>query len=105
MFNNIITNAIQAYRGEEGVIDFKITSEGGKILFVITDYGVGIPDVIKDKLFKEMVTTKGRDGTGLGMYMAYSTIRGHFNGNLTFKSEVGKGTSFFIEIPIYKEVA
>jgi signal transduction histidine kinase len=105
VFNNIITNAIQAYRGKEGVIDFKIKSMNGKILFVITDYGVGIPDSIKSKLFKEMVTTKGRDGTGLGMYMAYSTIRGHFNGNLTFKSEVGKGTSFFVEIPIYKEVA
>ncbi|MDX1357813.1 MAG: HAMP domain-containing sensor histidine kinase, partial [Clostridia bacterium] len=105
VFNNIITNAIQAYQGKEGVIDFKIKSMNGKIQFIITDYGMGIPDSIKNRLFKEMVTTKGRDGTGLGMYMAYSTIRGHFNGNLTFQSEIGKGTSFFIEIPIYKEVA
>ena len=105
VFNNIITNAIQSYQGKEGVIDFKITSSNGKMLFVIADKGVGIPDAIQKKLFREMVTTKGKDGTGLGMYMAYSTIRGHFNGNLAFRSEVGKGTSFFIEIPIYKEVA
>ena len=104
VFNNIITNAIQAYQGKEGVIDFKITSKNGRIQFIITDKGVGIPDSIKDRLFREMVTTKGKDGTGLGMYMAYSTIRGHFNGSLTFTSEVGKGTSFFIEVPIYKEV-
>ncbi|MCD6321608.1 MAG: HAMP domain-containing histidine kinase, partial [Clostridiales bacterium] len=104
VFNNIITNAIQAYQGKEGIIDFKISSNNGKIKFVIVDKGIGIPDSIKDKLFKEMVTTKGKDGTGLGMYMAYSTIRGHFNGSLTFTSEVGKGTSFFIEVPIYKEV-
>lgn len=105
VFNNIITNAIQAYHGERGTIDFKITSSGGRILFIVTDHGTGIPDSVQNKLFKEMVTTKGKDGTGLGMYMAYSTIRGHFHGTLTFKSEVGKGTSFFIEVPIYKEVA
>ena len=105
VFNNIITNAIQAYNGKEGIIDFKISSKNGRIQFIISDKGVGIPDSIKDKLFREMVTTKGKDGTGLGMYMAYSTIRGHFKGSLTFTSEVGKGTSFFIEIPIYKEVA
>ncbi|MFO7612987.1 MAG: histidine kinase N-terminal 7TM domain-containing protein [Clostridia bacterium] len=105
VFNNIITNAIQSYHGKEGVIDFKISSGNGRILFVITDRGVGIPEKIKKKLFKEMVTTKGRDGTGLGMYMAHSTIRGHFNGRLSFESEVGKGTTFYIEIPIYKEVS
>lgn len=103
VFNNIITNAIQSYQGKNGVIDFKITSHNGRIQFVIADYGIGIPESIKDKLFKEMVTTKGKDGTGLGMYMAYSTIRGHFNGTLRFESEVGKGTRFFINIPIHKE--
>jgi len=105
VFNNIITNAIQSYQGQVGVIDFKITSNNGRILFIIADKGIGITDSIKNKLFKEMVTTKGKDGTGLGMYMAYSTIRGHFNGTLRFESEVGKGTSFYIDIPIYKEVA
>ncbi len=105
VFNNIITNAIQAYQGEKGVIDFKITQNDGRIRFVISDKGMGIPDSIKEKLFKEMVTTKGKDGTGLGMYMASSTVKGHFNGTLTFESKIGQGTSFFIDIPIYKEVA
>ncbi|MBN2558343.1 MAG: PAS domain-containing protein [Clostridia bacterium] len=105
VFNNIITNAIQSYQGKEGVIDFKISSGNGRILFVISDQGIGIPENIQKKLFKEMVTTKGRDGTGLGMYMAHSTIRGHFNGRLSFESQVGKGTTFYIEIPIYKEVS
>ncbi len=105
VFNNIITNAIQAYEGNSGVIDFKISAANGKILFVIADKGMGIPETIQKKLFREMVTTKGKDGTGLGMYMAHSTIRGHFDGNLRFSSEVGKGTTFYIDIPIYKEVS
>jgi len=104
VFNNIITNAIQAYHGKEGIIDFKIIPQDGRIQFIISDKGVGIPDNIKKKLFREMVTTKGRDGTGLGMYMAYSTIRGHFDGSMHFESEVGKGTTFYIEIPVYREV-
>ena len=53
----------------------------------------------KSKLFKQMYTTKGKNGTGLGLYMSYSTIRGKFNGTITFKSEEGKGTTFIVTIP------
>lgn len=105
VFNNIITNAIQAYNGESGIIDFKISAANGKILFIVSDKGSGIPDSVQKKLFREMVTTKGKDGTGLGLYMAHSNIRGHFDGDLSFSSEVGKGTTFYIDIPIYKEVS
>ena len=49
-----------------------------------------------------MVTTKGKNGTGLGMFMSYSNIKAHFNGNMTYKTEQGKGTTFFIEIPLAK---
>jgi len=41
----------------------------------VRDYGCGIPESVKSKLFKEMVTTKGSKGTGIGVYMAYSTIK------------------------------
>ena len=68
--------------------------------FIIKDYGSGIPDNVKDKLFKEMITTKGKNGTGLGLYMSYSTIRAHFNGNITVESELGKGTTIKIILPI-----
>ena len=58
-----------------------------------------MPDKVQSKLFKEMVTTKGKNGTGLGLFMSYSNIKAHFNGNLRYETEKGKGTSFYIEIP------
>ena len=70
------------------------------LVFTIQDYGSGIPKKVKDKLFKEMITTKGKNGTGLGLFMSYSNIRAHFNGNMTFESEEGKGTKFIITIPM-----
>lgn len=103
IFDNIIINAIHAYEGKRGVIDFKIVRNGDNIEFIIADYGKGIPEEIKDKLFKEMVTTKGKNGTGLGLYMSYSTIKGRFGGNMWFTSREGKGTTFYVSIPCLKK--
>ena len=47
-----------------------------------------------------MITTKGKDGTGLGLFMSYSNIKAHFKGDLTFETKTGKGTTFFIKIPV-----
>ena len=58
--------------------------------------------MVKKKLFKEMITTKGKEGTGLGMYMSYSTIKAYFSGNIKFESKPNKGTTFNIIIPYKK---
>ena len=101
VINNIISNSIQAYNGTPNQkIDFIIDKNENNVIFSIKDYGMGINPEVKDKLFKEMVTTKGKNGTGLGLFMSYSNIRAHFNGNITFESEEGKGTIFHIIIPI-----
>ena len=101
VINNMISNAIQAYNGTTNKsIDFIISKDANYITFSIKDYGCGISKEVQDKLFKEMVTTKGKNGTGLGLFMSYSNIRAHFNGNIIFESEEGKGTTFHIVIPI-----
>lgn len=103
VINNIISNSIQAYQSKEITnqdINFNIYSEDGKIVFKIQDFAGGLPENVQEKLFKEMVTTKGKNGTGLGLFMSYSNIKAHFNGNLRYETEQGKGTSFFIEIPL-----
>ena len=99
VFDNIILNAIHAYEGEYGEIYFKITKNDSNVEFILSDNGKGIPADVQKRLFKEMLTTKGRHGTGLGLYMSYSTIRGRFMGNMRFESTEGKGTAFYITIP------
>jgi signal transduction histidine kinase len=100
ILDNIIVNAIQSYDGEGGDIVLKVVREGSTLLMMICDFGKGIDDKVKDRLFKEMVTTKGKYGTGLGLYMSYSTIKGMFRGNMWFESGPGQGTKFYIQVPL-----
>ena len=99
--NNLISNSIYAYGGEPGKeINFVIDREDNNVVMKVIDEGCGMNEETKAKLFKQMYTTKGKNGTGLGLYMSYSTIRGKFNGTMSFESEEGKGTTFTITIPV-----
>ena len=101
VLNNMISNSIQAYHGQtDQSIDLTVEKENNSIVISITDQAGGLPKEVEKKLFKEMITTKGKNGTGLGLFMSYSTIRGHFNGNVTVETEQGKGTTFHIILPL-----
>lgn len=100
VINNMISNSIQAYHGEPNKsIDLIVEEKDKKVIISVRDYGTGLSKEVQDKLFKEMVTTKGKNGTGLGLFMSYSTIRAHFNGNITFDTKEGEGTTFHIILP------
>ncbi len=100
VINNLISNSIEAYAGNEGKIDFIISQKDNMVQFEVRDSGTGMSEDTKNRLFKEMITTKAKHGTGLGLYMSYSTIRGKFGGKMWFESEIGKGAVFYIEIPL-----
>ena len=101
VINNMISNAIQAYNGKtEQNIDLILEKHKNNLIISVKDYASGLPQKVKDKLFKEMITTKGKNGTGLGLYMSYSTIKAHFNGDIIFESEEEKGTTFNIILPL-----
>lgn len=102
VINNMVSNAIQAYNGKtEQNIDIIVKKDNNNNIYIsIKDYACGLSEKVKDKLFKEMITTKGKNGTGLGLYMSYSTIKAHFNGNIVVDSEQGKGTTFTIILPL-----
>lgn len=101
VIDNLVSNAIQSYNGKpDNVIDFIVEKQENNLVFSIRDYGCGMSEEVQEKLFKEMITTKGKNGTGLGLYMSYSNIKSKFNGNITFESEVGKGTTFHIVLPL-----
>ena len=113
VFMNILVNAIDAL--EEGIIkntypnNFipQITISTNKLnentaQIQISDNGYGIPQSIISKLFDPFFTTKqvGK-GTGLGLSVSYQIIVEKHKGKLFCNSQLGKGTSFIIEIPIY----
>lgn len=97
--NNLIDNAIDAYEGKPGEIEFYITQEGNNILFSVKDYGYGISNDIINKLFNQMITTKGKDGSGLGLYMSKILIKSKLNGDIYLNTNADKGTEFIILIP------
>ena len=85
VINNMISNAIQAYNGEPNKeIKLILADTGKNITISAQDFANGLPEEdARKKLFKEMITTKGKSRTGLGLFMSYSTIRAHFNGTIT----------------------
>ena len=109
LFLNLITNALDAMpRG--GVLTIKtwqipppLSSEGVNWLEIsITDTGIGITEESKKRIFDPFFTTKGiGEGTGLGLAICEKIIKEH-SGRIDLKSEVGKGSTFFVYIPVFE---
>jgi PAS domain S-box-containing protein len=106
VFLNLLVNAAHAIgdvvqeTGQKGTIRIETRVEGSMVLIAVADTGAGIPENIRDQIFDPFFTTKevGR-GTGQGLAIARSVVDRH-KGSLTFESEVGKGTTFRICLPI-----
>lgn len=99
-FINLIKNAIQAIPdGVRGHILLDLDVFNDKVRIKIIDNGTGIPEDVKDKLFLPSFTTKS-SGMGIGLAMVKNIIN-NTNGKISFKSELGKGTTFFLEFPVY----
>jgi two-component system, NtrC family, sensor kinase len=104
---NIVVNAAQAIAdkvqrtGAIGKISVSTRVEGKHVVIAIGDTGTGIPEAIRANIFDPFFTTKevGR-GTGQGLSIARAVVvKGH-GGELDFKSQVGKGSTFFIRLPL-----
>lgn len=100
VITNIITNAIQAYEGKGGKVEVILKKYEDSAVISVKDYASGIPERVRPYIFKNILTTKGVSGTGFGLYLAYSVIKGAFGGDITFETETGKGTTFFISVPL-----
>jgi signal transduction histidine kinase len=103
ILNNIVINSVQSYDNEGGAINLTVEEDLNGIIFIIQDSGKGIdPETLK-KVFVEMVTTKGSDGSGLGLYLANIAVKGQFNGSINIVSELGNGTEVRIFLPLISE--
>lgn len=98
---NIVINAVQAIGSNSGRIEigtgFQI--KDGRVFISIVDTGPGISAEIADKVFLPFVTDKQSEGgTGLGLSVTYSLVKAH-DGQISFDSREGEGTSFFVSLP------
>ncbi len=100
VFLNIANNARDAM--EEGESFHLLAREDGEkkdyIIFELKDTGKGIPEEIRDTIFEAFVTHGKKKGTGLGMAIVKRIVEAH-GGEITFESEIDKGTTFFIKLP------
>jgi two-component system NtrC family sensor kinase len=105
IFMNIMVNAAEAMPGSGGPITITTDLSADESLAVITfqDKGTGIPPEIQSKIFEPFFTTKrvGK-GTGLGLSTSYGIIQSH-HGNIEVESDIGKGTTFTILLPVAQE--
>ena len=98
---NLINNAIDAMSGG-GRITFRTWEKGHSIFMSMADNGCGMSKEVQSKIFDPFYTTKGVEGSGLGMSVSYGIVGKH-GGSIDVISQVGKGTVFTIELPIATE--
>jgi PAS domain S-box-containing protein len=97
VFVNLIVNAVDAMpRG--GQLSISCTRNGDRLRLRFADTGTGMPNDVREKIFEPFFSTKGAQGTGLGLSVSYSIIERH-EGTIRVESEAGKGTTFTIDIP------
>jgi two-component system NtrC family sensor kinase len=103
VFMNIIINAADAMTGNGGTLTVKTDLNNGIAEISFTDTGRGINKEHLSKLFTPFFTTKETGkGTGLGLAISYGIIQSH-NGEIDVESDVGKGSTFRIKLPIEKK--
>jgi len=103
---NLVVNASHAIgdsvkgTNNKGVITVRTYTDDTHAVISITDTGGGIPEAIQKRIFEPFFTTKevGR-GTGQGLSIAHKVVKSH-EGSLTFETLAGKGTTFYIRLPL-----
>ncbi len=99
---NLVKNGIQSIpEDRKGKVDIHLSRHEHKAVVSITDNGEGISEELREKLFTPSFTTK-TSGMGLGLAIVKNIVE-NFSGRVWFKTKEGKGTTFFIEIPIWEK--
>jgi PAS domain S-box-containing protein len=108
---NLIVNAAHAIKekvkdGDKGNITVVTRKRDQAVEIAISDTGMGIPEAIQSRIYEPFFTTKevGK-GTGQGLSFAHSVVVKKHQGKIWFETEPGRGTTFFIQLPIRQPVA
>jgi len=105
VFMNLLTNAAQAMTGRSGArITLRTARDAAQVVIQVADNGPGIPPEILSRIFDPFFTTKDvGEGTGLGLSIVHGIVERH-GGTIEVESEVGKGTTFTVTLPVEQPV-
>lgn len=98
---NLLTNA-KKYTPDDGQITLKVSQEEEQLIFRVSDTGIGIPEEDQAKLFDPFYRANNANsihGTGLGLTIVETSVHQH-KGTIEFTSEVNKGSTFIVKIPL-----
>lgn len=98
---NLLMNALEAISSREQAVSISTSFDPKteSVVIRVSDCGIGIPPEMIDRVTEPFFTTKlSQGGSGLGLYISYSIIKEH-GGELTFESEVGRGTIVTVTVP------
>ena len=100
---NLLTNAVHAMScGGTIAIRTRLSEKDDYVVVEFKDSGEGISPEFLPHVFDPFFSTKGTEGTGLGLSISYSIIKNH-NGKIDVKSQLGEGTTFVIQLPVYNQ--
>jgi PAS domain S-box-containing protein len=103
VFVNLIVNAVDAMP-EGGSLKICCKRRGDRIQLRFADTGLGMLDDVRERVFEPFYTTKGVHGTGLGLAVSYGIIERHA-GSISVESQIGKGSTFYIDLPLVENSA
>lgn len=104
---NLLSNAAK-FSPPGGTVEVRVTRANGYARLSVTDYGDGIPEQFRSRIFQKFAQadssdTRSKGGTGLGLSICKMIIEKH-NGHIDFRSEQGAGTEFYVELPLAEPV-
>ena len=99
---NLVRNAADTVEGRDGKIVIRVRESDDQARIDVMDNGKGIAPEAADHIFEPFYSTKGDKGLGLGLDISRKIVKAH-DGALTFNSEVGKGTTFRLALPLPPE--
>jgi two-component system sensor histidine kinase HupT/HoxJ len=100
VLGNLVSNAIYAQKAVGGPILIGMSEEDEQLKIYVKDHGTGIPEKVRSQLFRSMITSKGTQGTGLGLYISNAVVRGKFNGYMWAEDNPDGGAIIGMTIPL-----